>query len=44
MYKRQALLQTVVIGACNVLFTVVAIRTVDHLGRRPLLMLSLIHI
>ncbi len=35
-----ALLQTVVIGACNVLFTVVAIRTVDHLGRRPLLMIG----
>lgn len=35
-----ALLQTVVIGACNVLFTVVAIRTVDRLGRRPLLMIG----
>jgi len=32
-----ALLQTVVIGACNVAFTVVAIRTVDRLGRRPLM-------
>ena len=26
-----------VIGACNVAFTVVAIRTVDRLGRRPLM-------
>lgn len=35
-----ALLQTVIVGACNVLFTVVAIRTVDRLGRRPLLMIG----
>jgi SP family xylose:H+ symportor-like MFS transporter len=35
-----ALLQTVVIGACNVLFTIVAIRTVDKFGRRPLLMIG----
>jgi SP family xylose:H+ symportor-like MFS transporter len=33
-----ALLQTVIVGLCNVLFTVVAIRTVDRLGRVPLLM------
>ena len=32
-----ALLQTVVIGAANVVFTVVAIVTVDKLGRKPLL-------
>ena len=32
-----ALLQTVVIGAANVIFTVVAIVTVDRLGRKPLL-------
>ena len=32
-----ALLQTVVIGAANVIFTVVAIVTVDKLGRKPLL-------
>jgi SP family xylose:H+ symportor-like MFS transporter len=32
-----ALLQTVVVGAANVLFTVVAIVTVDHWGRKPLL-------
>jgi SP family xylose:H+ symportor-like MFS transporter len=30
-------LQTVVVGAANVLFTVVAILTVDRLGRRPLM-------
>jgi SP family xylose:H+ symportor-like MFS transporter len=35
-----ALLQTVVIGAANVLFTVVAIVTVDHWGRRPLLIVG----
>jgi SP family xylose:H+ symportor-like MFS transporter len=32
-----ALLQTIVVGAANVLFTVVAIVTVDRLGRKPLL-------
>jgi SP family xylose:H+ symportor-like MFS transporter len=32
-----ALWQTVVVGAANVLFTVVAIVTVDHWGRKPLL-------
>ena len=32
-----ALLQTVVVGAANVLFTVVAIVTVDKWGRKPLL-------
>jgi len=32
-----ALLQTVVIGAANVIFTVVAIVTVEKLGRKPLL-------
>jgi SP family xylose:H+ symportor-like MFS transporter len=32
-----AFLQTVVIGAANVVFTVVAIVTVDRLGRKPLL-------
>jgi SP family xylose:H+ symportor-like MFS transporter len=32
-----ALLQTVVVGAANVAFTVVAIVTVDHWGRKPLL-------
>jgi SP family xylose:H+ symportor-like MFS transporter len=35
-----ALLQTVVIGACNVAFTLVAIRTVDRIGRRPLMIIG----
>jgi MFS transporter, SP family, xylose:H+ symportor len=35
-----ALLQTVVVGAVNLLFTVVAIWTVDRLGRRPLMILG----
>jgi sugar porter (SP) family MFS transporter len=33
-----AFLQTIVIGAVNLIFTVVAIGTVDRVGRRPLLM------
>jgi SP family xylose:H+ symportor-like MFS transporter len=33
-----ALLQTVVVGAVNLTFTIVAIWTVDRLGRRPLMM------
>jgi SP family xylose:H+ symportor-like MFS transporter len=35
-----ALLQTVVVGAVNMGFTVVAIRTVDRLGRKPLMMIG----
>jgi sugar porter (SP) family MFS transporter len=35
-----ALLQTVVIGIFNVTFTLLAIRTVDRLGRKPLLMIG----
>jgi sugar porter (SP) family MFS transporter len=35
-----ALLQTVVIGVFNVTFTLLAIRTVDRLGRKPLLMIG----
>ena len=35
-----ALLQTVVIGIFNVTFTLLAIRTVDRLGRRPLLIIG----
>jgi len=35
-----ALLQTIVVGAVNLLFTVVAIWTVDRLGRRPLMILG----
>lgn len=32
-----ALLQTVVVGAVNLLFTIIAICTVDRIGRRPLM-------
>lgn len=32
-----ALLQTIIVGAANVVFTVVAMLTVDRLGRKPLL-------
>ena len=32
-----ALLQTIIVGGANVIFTVVAIVTVDHWGRKPLL-------
>lgn len=35
-----ALLQTVVVGIFNLTFTMVAIRTVDRLGRKPLLMMG----
>ncbi|MBX7257666.1 MAG: sugar porter family MFS transporter [Candidatus Hydrogenedentes bacterium] len=35
-----ALLQTVVVGAANMLFTLVAIGTVDKLGRKPLMMIG----
>ncbi|HEC01995.1 MAG TPA: MFS transporter [Phycisphaerales bacterium] len=35
-----ALLQTVIVGAVNLSFTVVAIWTVDRLGRRPLMMIG----
>ncbi len=35
-----ALLQTVVVGAVNLLFTVIAIWTVDRLGRRPLMIIG----
>src|SRR5260370_28983627 len=35
-----ALLQTVIVGAANVIFTVVAMLTVDRLGRKPLLILG----
>jgi SP family xylose:H+ symportor-like MFS transporter len=35
-----ALLQTIVVGAVNMLFTVIAIQTVDAVGRRPLMILG----
>jgi len=35
-----ALLQTVVVGAANMLFTVIAIGTVDRLGRKPLMIIG----
>ena len=35
-----ALLQTVVVGAVNMLFTWVAIRSVDKLGRKPLMLIG----
>jgi MFS transporter, SP family, xylose:H+ symportor len=35
-----ALLQTVVVGGVNLLFTVVAILTVDRIGRRPLMIIG----
>jgi len=35
-----ALLQTVIVGAVNLSFTIIAIWTVDRLGRRPLMMIG----
>ena len=35
-----ALLQTIVVGAVNLLFTVIAILTVDRFGRRPLMIIG----
>ena len=36
MTTNASLLQTIIVGAVNLLFTVVAILTVDHFGRKPL--------
>ena len=36
----QRLLQTIIVGAVNLLFTVLAIMTVDKYGRKPLLFIS----
>ncbi|MCM2680000.1 D-xylose transporter XylE [Echinimonas agarilytica] len=35
-----ALLQTIMVGAVNLIFTVIAIKTVDKFGRRPLMMIG----
>jgi MFS transporter, SP family, xylose:H+ symportor len=35
-----ALLQTIVVGACNLVFTIVAIWSVDRLGRKPLMLIG----
>jgi SP family xylose:H+ symportor-like MFS transporter len=35
-----ALLQTIIVGAVNLLFTVLAIQTVDKLGRKPLMIIG----
>lgn len=35
-----ALLQTTIVGLANVVFTVIAIYTVDHFGRKPLLIIG----
>jgi MFS transporter, SP family, xylose:H+ symportor len=38
--KNSAFLQTVLVGAVNLIATLIAIRTVDHWGRKPLLILG----
>lgn len=35
-----ALLQTIIVGACNMGFTIVAIKTVDRFGRKPLMLIG----
>lgn len=35
-----ALLQTIIVGAVNLLFTVLAIQTVDRIGRKPLMIIG----
>lgn len=35
-----ALLQTIIIGACNMLFTIISFSLVDRLGRKPLMLIG----
>ena len=35
-----ALLQTIIVGGVNLIFTIIAIQTVDSVGRRPLMMIG----
>ena len=35
-----ALLQTIIVGVANIVFTLIALVTVDHLGRKPLLIIG----
>lgn len=37
-----ALMQTIIVGAVNMIFTIIAIQTVDKLGRKPLLIIGAI--
>ncbi len=38
--RNAALLQTIVVGVVNLTFTIIAIRTVDRIGRKPLMMIG----
>jgi SP family xylose:H+ symportor-like MFS transporter len=35
-----ALLQTIIVGGVNLLFTIIAIQTVDRIGRKPLMIIG----
>jgi sugar porter (SP) family MFS transporter len=39
-----SLFQTVIIGTCNLIFTIIAVYTVDRLGRKPLLLIGVMGI